>query len=497
MSRTKSNAITHFNNAIFKQESGEIHEAITLLKNAVAIDPNLYTAHLRLGYLQHKTGFYDDAIPHLKKCGKATKNADAYYLLGHCYYLKHQHGAARKAFERALKINKNLHDAQAGIGTILFDNGEILQANELIFPYIKKRKYNTNIASLYSRICVKNNTCDTLLDYLNDWLQDIDLSDKETTVSQIHFLIGDIHDRQKHYNKAFQSYIEANKSINNNYNPYEHEKAITNIVDIYSPAFFMGCITSENNSKQPIFVVGMPRSGTSLIEQIISSHSQVFGAGELPTISDIKNEITASTNSPFPDCMKLAGSELLNEKAETYLTEINTLSGNTKYVVDKMPHNFLYVGLIFQLFPNCKIIHCKRDPLDTCLSIYSKSFNVTHSYSSDFDNLAHHYFNYQRIMKHWQCVLSNSIYEVEYENIIADAKNEVQKLIQFCGLEWEETCMDFYQTKRHVVTASKDQVNKPLYSSSVARWRNYLPDIQPLVDTLKKYGIHSKNYSTD
>ncbi len=476
-------------NAIFKQESGNIHEAISLLKSAISIDDKLHSAHLRLGYLLHKTGFYDGAIPHLKTCAKITKNADAFYLLGHCYYLKHQHTAAQKAYGKALKINKNLHDAKAGIGTILFDTGHLTQAQTLIFPYIKNRQYNTNIASLYSRICIKNNNCDELLNYLNDWLKFIAPTSQESTASQINFLIGDIYDSQQQYNKALKSYVLANSTITSTYNPFEHEIAISEIIKIYSPALFMGRVTSSNRTQTPIFIVGMPRSGTSLIEQIISSHSQVFGAGELPFISDLKTEISAENNKAFPECVTTLNAETLREKAEKYIVEVSNLSNNALHVIDKMPHNFLYLGLIYQIFPNCKIIHCKRNPIDTCLSIFSKPFNVTHSYSSDFDDLAHHYLHYQRIMKHWKQVLPNSIYEINYEKIISNSNEEVKKLIQFCGLDWEEDCLNFHQTKRKVITASKDQVNKPLYTSSIERWKKYFPDVEPLVASLNKYNI--------
>ena len=235
----------------------------------------------------------------------------------------------------------------------------------------------------------------------------------------------------------------------------------------------------------------MPRSGTSLVEQILDSHSKVYGAGELGYIQIITETMQSPENdSHYPLCMPDLDENSLTNYANSYINEIETLvDTDAEIIIDKMPHNFLHIGLITQLFPESRIIHCKRNPIDNSLSIYFQSFNDAHTYANKLSSIAHHYKIYVDLMKYWGSVLGRNIYTVEYEKLVHDFDAESKSLVEYCGLDWEDSCTEFYKNKRHVSTASQDQVIRPIYSSSIERWKNYEGHITELTDKLKEYKL--------
>jgi len=237
-------------------------------------------------------------------------------------------------------------------------------------------------------------------------------------------------------------------------------------------------------SDRPVFIVGMPRSGTSLIEQILASHPQVFGAGELTDIVRLPLSLHTmlGTERKYPQCLSLLTQDRIDTFAQHYLDKLASLSPDASRVIDKMPGNFMHLGFIELLFPDARIIHCMRDPLDTCLSCYFQDFSRSHPYSYDLENLGAFYNEYRKIMQHWRSVLSIPMYEIQYEELVADQEMKSRELVEFCGLEWDERCLNFHETKRYVGTASYDQVRQPMYKKSAGRWKNY----ENRIDVLKK-----------
>jgi hypothetical protein len=226
----------------------------------------------------------------------------------------------------------------------------------------------------------------------------------------------------------------------------------------------------------------MPRSGTTLVEQILASHPAVFGAGELLRVGEIAQRLPSALGSrlDYPLCLADFSQQAADAAAQEYLDYLQSLSGGeATRVTDKMPGNFMHLGLIDLLFPGARIIHCMRDPLDTCLSCYSQNFNG-HEYTHDLSHLGHFYRDYQRIMQHWRGVVRVPVLEVQYEALVEDPEPGSRRLIEFCGLPWDDSCLRFYENKRTVVTASYDQVRRPIYKTSTERWRNYERHIDPL-----------------
>jgi hypothetical protein len=260
---------------------------------------------------------------------------------------------------------------------------------------------------------------------------------------------------------------------------------------VFDKAFFKRLQGGGDPSDVPIFVLGMPRSGTTLTEQIIASHPQVHGAGELPYLWEIvQQQPVAGKQSHliYPENLTSLTHETLTQWGQEYFTRLRRRALEAKHITDKMPANYLALGLIPLMLPNAKIIHVKRNPGDTCVSCFTRLFNRNQDATYDLAELGQHYANYARLMQHWQRVLpAGTFIEVQYEDIVADAESEARRLIDFCSLEWNDACLAFHKNKRNVHTASASQVRQTVYASSVDRWRHYEKHLRPLLDALGEF----------
>jgi hypothetical protein len=234
----------------------------------------------------------------------------------------------------------------------------------------------------------------------------------------------------------------------------------------------------------------MPRSGTSLAEQILASHPDVFGAGELPVVNRMVDQLATvlDTSIPYPECLKYLDNHTLEQLASEYLEEAQLKSNDEQFITDKMPSNFMHLGFISLMFPNARIIHCTRDPLDTCLSCYFQNFTGEHPYAYSLTSLGKFYRMYEKLMEHWSKVIPNPIFELSYEKVVVNPEQEIRSMVDFCGLEWDDKCLDFHQTKRTVATASHSQVRQKIYTSSVGKWRSYEKHLDELCSALEQTG---------
>jgi hypothetical protein len=240
---------------------------------------------------------------------------------------------------------------------------------------------------------------------------------------------------------------------------------------------------ADNRSEQPVFIVGMPRSGTSLVEQILSCHRGVHAAGELRDVG----KLVASLGLRFQgedDVLPGLDSGSLNAAAGRHLERLRGLGGNAKRLTDKMPYNFLHLGLISLLFPRARVIHCLRDPIDTCLSCYFQNFATGNFFSFDLGNAGLYYRQYERLMAHWRTVLDKPILEVRYEEHVAEPEKVCREMLDFLDLDWDPACLRFHESRRFTNTASRDQVRKPIYTSSSGRWQRYERHLGPLLEAL-------------
>jgi len=296
----------------------------------------------------------------------------------------------------------------------------------------------------------------------------------------LRYALGKYSDDTGQYEAAFDNYRQANeltKRFGTRYDRGKLSQRVTGIIATFDADFVARPHPGVSASERPVFIVGMPRSGTSLTEQILASHPAVFGAGEVRFWDDVYTALARG----------VAGGDsieaLLPGVARDYLARVTAAAGEQRRarVIDKMPANFLYLGLIHATFPRARILHMQRHPLDTCLSIYFQNFFNMGPYANDFGNLAHYYEEYLRVMAHWRRVLPpDSLLEVPYEELLGDQEGWTRRMLDFIGLPWDPRCLDFHQTERVVITASRWQVRQKLHRRSAGRWRHYESHLGPL-----------------
>jgi len=258
------------------------------------------------------------------------------------------------------------------------------------------------------------------------------------------------------------------------------------LMALFDTDFFRQRAHLGSASERPIIIYGMPRSGTTLTEQILASHSHVHGGGELLFFGDLADRLQreARCQEAWPACLARFEPGTLAGLAQEYETLLRRIAPKARRVSNKLPHNFMHLGLIQLLFPRARYLHCRRHPLDNCLSIYFQNFTGNHPYAYDLETLGGYYREYRRLTDHWKAVLPAPILEVDYEETVTDLEGSARRLLDFCGLPWEEQCLAFHETRRAIKTASVWQTRQKVYTHSVARWRHYEPWLAPLREAL-------------
>lgn len=296
-----------------------------------------------------------------------------------------------------------------------------------------------------------------------------------TDQRMLRFALTGVCDKAKQYDRAFEHAIIANRLKNVRHDHHAHMIDINRLKAVYSLSSIASLPRSRVRSGLPLFIVGMPRSGTSLLEQILSCHSQVHARGETTEIGALATAIPY-----YPDGVRNLAQEKLDDLAGAYIKRLRDMAPSATRVTDKLPGNYMFLGVVSQLFPDARILNCRRDPRDVCLSNFFTDFTAGLAHSYDLESLALVHKTYEELMDHWKTVLPIPIMDVRYEELVAEPRQWVEKILAFCGLEWEDACLNFHKSKRLVVTASYDQVRKPLYKSSVARWKNYARHLEPV-----------------
>ena len=308
---------------------------------------------------------------------------------------------------------------------------------------------------------------------------------------QVHFAfsLGKAYEDKADYAAAFRYYELANRRHRETiaYDPVQTEVAHEKIRKAFSLEFFehqaqmgTGC-----RDPDPIFILGLPRSGSTLLEQILASHTLVDGTSELPDISMIAQSVTNKAQGrTFPMSMPELTSEELTALGKQYLSQTQRHRGSAPFFTDKMPNNFAYVGFIKAILPNAKIIDARRHPMDSCVGCFKQHFAKGQTFTYDLFELGEFYLEYERMMTHWDAVLPGQVLHVEYENVVSDLETQVRRLLEFCGLEFEQSCVNFHETKRAVRTASSEQVRQPIYQGSLATWKRFGSDLDVLREVL-------------
>lgn len=469
-------------------------EANTIITQALKINPN------SIQLLCNISGFYilenniDKALEYANKAYSTDPAfVDALKLMGQIHYRKAEYDDALEFYRKAYTIDGS-NETICFIAQILERRGEFDEANKLITPLIETGKTDITTLLTYSALSRKFKNERLAIDAIEKKINGCIL-DKASLIN-LHSELGKQYDLLGKYDQAFENYKKANlieREQNRQVSDLNEKRHLNNTnkndidkwFDDYPREFWKNLPRSDNESKRPIFVIGMFRSGTTLCEQILSSHPDVHGAGELIDINQLSYSMNNTTlHDKSPASLINVTQDKLVAASNSYLITLDGHSTTTRRVVDKMPANFSHVGLISKLFPNAYIVHMIRDPRDACLSMYFQRFGAQMTFSTDLIELANYHLAYQRIMQYWHEVLDIKIHNVVYEDLMVNQEEITRGMLKFCGLDWNENCMHFHRSKRDINTPSYDQVRKPLYKKSVARWKNYETQIQPLIKTL-------------
>jgi tetratricopeptide (TPR) repeat protein len=418
----------------------------------------------------------------------APENAKAHAVLASILNDRLDPRSAQTEYEKALSLDANCEEALLGLGDLHMQNGK-MELAESFFRKSLSLKPDSIAARIHLVQVKKVKAGDEDFESLRAEESQLPTFSENKRLS-LNFALGKGYDDLGEHDKAFPHFLAGCKQKRSKFD-YD-AKAMTQqfqeIAAIFNKPYLESLRGGGDASALPIFVLGMPRSGTTLTEQIIASHPTVFGAGELPDLLRIAHRKTAPELDRFPDNLQALNEGYLSTWGAEYIAELRKHDANAKHITDKMPANFFMVGLIHVMLPNAKIIHVNRNPVDTCVSCFTHLFKQKQEHTYDLAELGRYYRDYGRLMQHWRSVLpADAFLDVQYEDIVADKEKEARRLLSFCDLEWDAACLDFHKTERTVRTASVTQVRQPIYTSSVERWRKYAQHLGPLLESLEEF----------
>ena len=495
-------------------------DAVVLFRRALAVSPNSFDAHANLGAVLVALKREEDAILHLESAlALNPQHAESHNALGAAHANANRDEMAVAHFERAIAHKPNYADALSNLAAALQRLGRYGAAHIAINRAIASDSGNAEFHSVLGGLHSEMGTIDAAKAAFEQALK---LAPQRTDVHHRLALVTQYHEGHPHltqmkilarnmrsmppiaqielcfalakalaelgdYPGSFE-YLRRGSALKRRQIVYD-ERTVLGRMERIRAVFDAGLMLTRRDvgdpSNLPIFIVGMPRSGTSLIEQILASHHAVFGAGELSDFEDVTTSLGL-----FPEWVPAASGETLRTLGARYVSAIAARAPTAERIVDKMPANFLYIGLIRLASPGARIIHARRDPIDTCMSCFGQLFVAeAQPYSYDLGELGRYYRAYDSLMAHWREVLpEGTMLEVQYEDLITDLPGNARRMMEHCGLEWDDACLEFHKTDRPVRTASFKQVREPISDHSLRRWHAHRHLLQPLLDAIAEPG---------
>lgn len=463
-------------------------ESLASFDRAIALVPNYADAHMNRGNTLREMGRYEEALASYSAAlALNPRDAEAYSNRGLTLHAMRRYHEALREYDQAIALQPNLAAPYLNRGDTLANLGQMEAAEEMFRKALARRPGFPQ--ALYSLTNIKK-------------YQDIDDPDAAALRSALdthpsgpdreylHFALAKIYEDTGRYDDAFRHFEQANRIRNEavKYDQVVAQKKTDRIIATFSKEFLRAPFPSSSPSEVPVFVVGMPRSGTTLLTSILSNHPSIASAGELGTIPAMASRLPTMLGSafPYPEVVKHLTPSVATALIREYEAALEQhKTPGTRHVVDKLPHNYEYLGLISLLFPRARIIHCTRNPMDVCLSIYCQFFAEGHDYSFDLANIAGEYNDYIRLMDHWRSALPIKMLDVSYEDTVRNMERNIRAMLDFVGVEWDARCLSPHTNPHGVETASKWQVRQPVYTKSVGRWRRYERHLGPLKEILQ------------
>jgi tetratricopeptide (TPR) repeat protein len=461
--------------------------AEVLLKQAVEVAPGFVQAWSDLCNVLFEQEKFDEAIESAKKLIKLGPGApDGHIWLGSALAAAGRHQEALGSFDNALEISPDHVGAMCGKGNALRTIGD---QDGAIAAYRGSIKANPLHAEAYWSLAnlktfrFEDQEIDDMVALVDD-----ERIPPEGQV-QLYNALGLGFEGYTEYDRAFEFFERGNtlRRKQEFYDRVENEEKVVMAIEAFTRQFLEDNAGHGDPDPAPIFIVGLPRTGSTLLEQILSSHSMVEGTHELGDLGRTIRSYRKLTMPParYPSSIANIEGEGFERIGRAYIQRTRKYRGDRPFFTDKNPNNFLHVGLLHLILPNAKIINARRHPLDSCFGSYKQLFAQGQPFTYDLVELGEYYLQYQRLMDHWHEVLPGKVLDVHYEEVVADLGGQVRRILEYCGLEWEQSCLRFHETSRSVKTASSEQVRRPIYSSAVNTWRRYERHLGALIEVLE------------
>lgn len=482
------------------RRSGRLQAAADVFERALAINPDFYEARVNLGSCLLGLGRVERAIECL---GPAVERwpsrPEAHVALGNCLHIDSRHEEALDCYRHALGIDADALEAHMGVGAVCEEKDALDEAvaayrevlriepahvdSRVNLAFLEARRGNVDEVE---RICRETFA---LANASPSAPSEPDFDHAGVAVeSDLNFALGKAHDHRGNHDRAFHHFARANRlhRARIEHDPASGDEFVNRSLAIFDSALLNRLRAAGNPDERPMFIVGMPHSGKTLVEQILSSTPLVHGAGELEFFPDIM--ISTGGGTAFIDWVRTLSVETARRITRGYLALLIDTPSGAQRVTNTMPDNFLCLGLIGALFPNAAIVSCERDPRDSGLSIYFEKFESGNEYAYDLHEIGRYYAQYRSLMAHWRSLMPERIITVRYEDLVADQLPETRRLLDACGLEWDERCLDFHKHPRPIRITRRWKVRQPVHSRFIGRWKHYSRWIGPLEKCLKETG---------
>lgn len=486
----KKNPEGYFLLGLVEKASGRSSQAMAAFAKAISLDAGRYDAAVELASLYALSLRHDETLNLLKRYESHLGNSPLYLdMAANIYSRLGLHASAWPLYQKANELQPNLDQFQANLAACAVFQGKIKEAKAIYKGLLDR--YPNHQRNHYELSRLEKALDSSHVEQMQEVLNATSLPAEKNIF--MYYAIGKELEDLERWQESFHYYKLGGDAVTQvaGYDVGSDIEVIDKIIEVCSVGWLTtgrGPVGSEKPQKTPIFIVGLPRTGTTLIERIVSSHSQVESAEETYILQQVIRRVSGvhSPESMSPVMIGAAAKKNIRPIAEAYMNAVNYKLSDRPFFIEKLPENYLYLGFIAKAFPDARIIHLRRNPMDSCFAMYKQSF---FKYAYTLENLGKYYVAYDRLCRHWQEVLKDRVIEVEYESLVADQEGQIRSLLEKLGLDFEQACLDFDQNKTPSATASAVQVREKVHTRSVHKWKKFATELQPLKDYLENSGI--------